>query len=58
MLELSRTVQNFHDVLSVLHARKSSLSSAKHKPTLAKLVFGVIFTTDSNYLITASINHV
>ena len=58
MLELSKTVQNFHGVLSILQARKALLSNANHKPILVNLMFGVIFTTDSNYLIAESINYV
>ena len=46
MLKLSKTAQNFHGVLSILHAHKALLSNTEHKPTLVDLVFGVIFTTD------------
>lgn len=57
-LELSRAAQNVHDVLAVLHTLKALLINAKHKPTLVNLMFGVIFTTHSNYLIVESINYV
>ena len=48
MLKLSKIAQNFHGVLSILHAHKALLINAKHKLTLVNLVFGAASPADSN----------